>query len=100
MKHVTLDFKTEVALPSVHEAVRRFGVDLDHDTVEGAQLRFVFEGRGRSRTRTVSLFNPNSSNLNDTPRDRIIRRHLRLWGFDANLRRPVVAGGAVEAAAH
>lgn len=100
VKHVTLDFKTEVALPSVHEAIRRFGIDLDHDTVVGAQLRFVFEGRGRSRTRTVSLFNPNSSNLNDTPRDRIIRRHLRLWGFDANLRRTVVAGGAVEAAAH
>ena len=51
---------------------------LAYDTlvIDGVQIRFVFEGRGRSRFRTVSLFNPNSTNLSDTARDRVIRSYL------------------------
>ncbi len=100
VRRVSLEFKEAVGLPAVHDALREFGINLARDHVEGVHLRFTFEGSGRSRTRTVSLFNPNSSNLSDTPRDRIVRRHLKLWGFDANVRRAAVAGAALEAAAH
>jgi hypothetical protein len=100
VKHVSLDFKAAPTLSRVHDACAKFGIDLDQDTIEGVHLRFTFEGSGRSRTRTVSLFNPNSSNLSDTPRDRIIRRHLKLWGFDANVRRSAVASAPLEATAH
>lgn len=100
VRHVTLEFKDAVTLPHVHDALAAFGIDLVHDTIEGVHLRFTFEGSGRSRSRTVSLFNPNSSNLSDTPRDRIIRRHLKLWGFDANVQRATVEGAPLEAAAH
>ncbi len=100
VKRMSIDFREALSLAQVHEALSVFGIDLAGHTIEGVHLRFTFEGSGRSRSRTVSLFNPNASNLSDTPRDRIIRRHLNLWGFDANVRRAAVAGVAVEAATH
>ena len=63
------------------------------------RLQFIFEGKGRSKYRTVSLFNPNSSNLNDTDRDRVIRRYLKEWGIDASGRRTPLVAAANEAAA-
>jgi len=75
------------------------GVDLASDAIHGVRLQFIFEGKGRSKYRTVSLFNPNNSNLNDTERDRVIRRYLKEWGIDASGRRSPVEAAALEAAA-
>ncbi|MDP1826619.1 MAG: hypothetical protein Q8L48_25335 [Archangium sp.] len=100
VKRLVVEFRQAVAVPEVHEALQAHGVDADRDTIEGVHLRFNFEGSGRSRSRTVSLFNPNSSNLRDTPRDRVIRRHLKVWGFDANNRRVSLASSPLEATAH
>lgn len=100
VKRLTLDFKTALTLEQVREGLAAYGVQFPADTIEGVHLRFVFEGGGRARTRTVSLFNPNSSNLSDTPRDRVIRRHLKVWGIDANSRRQAVGSSAVQASAN
>jgi len=100
VKRLTLDFKAAPTLEQVRAGLQAYGVRIPGDTIEGLHLRFVFEGTGRSRTRTVSLFNPNSTNLSDTPRDRIVRRHLKVWGFDANSRRQAVGTGPLQAAAH
>ncbi len=100
VKRLCLDFRQGQGLAQVHQALQAHGVDVDDDAIEGVHLRFNFEGDGRSRSRTVSLFNPNSSNLRDTHRDRVIRRHLKLWGFDANHRRASLVAAPLEAATH
>lgn len=100
VKRLSIDFTEGQSLRQVHLALEAHGVTLGHDTVEGVHLRFTFEGASRSRSRTVSLFNPNSSNLRDTHRDRVIRRHLKLWGFDANHRLDSVAAAPLDAATH
>jgi hypothetical protein len=97
-KRVTLDLRPGLSLVAVHRALEHHGVDLDSDRVIGARLQFQFaEGRGRARFRTVSLFNPNSTNLRDTFRDRVIRRYLKEWGFDGS--RPAFPVGAAPVAA-
>ncbi len=81
----------------LHEVLRSQGIDVADDPIDGVRLQFQFEGKGRSRFRTVSLHNPNSTNLRDTTRDRLIRRYLKEWGFDANksaLALAASAGGA------
>lgn len=100
VKRLCLDFRQGQRLAQVHHALQAHGFDADCDAIEGVHLRLSFEGAGRSRSRTVSLFNPNSSNLRDTHRDRVIRRHLKLWGFDANHRRASVAAAPFDAATH
>ena len=100
VRRMTLDFREPLTTSRALEGLATFGVDVRRDTIDGVNLRFTFEGTGRSRTRTVSLFNPNSSNLSDTPRDRIIRRHLKRWGFDANAAHAAVGPAPLEALAH
>jgi hypothetical protein len=104
VQRLTAEFLQPLTVAAAHDALEECGVDLQRDTVEGVHLRVEFEGNGRSRTRTVSLCNPNSSNLSDTPRDRVIRRHLRVWGFDASAkaapRPPRPAPRREEAVAH
>lgn len=97
-QRVTLDFRPGLPLVAVHRALEHHGIDLDSDRVVGARLQFQFaDGHGRARFRTVSLFNPNSTNLRDTFRDRIIRRYLKEWGFDGS--RPAFPVGAPPLAA-
>jgi hypothetical protein len=100
VRRLTLDFREPLTTSRALEGLATFGVDVRRDIIDGVNLRFTFEGIGRSRTRTVSLFNPNSSNLSDTPRDRIIRRHLKRWGFDANAVHAAVGPAPLEALAH
>jgi hypothetical protein len=99
VKRVTLELKPGLAIEGVRIALDEHGVDLGVDTIDGVRLQFRFEGKGRTKYRTVSLFNPNSSNLNDTERDRVIRRYLKEWGIDASGRRKAVGAAAEEAAA-
>ncbi|MBM4377770.1 MAG: hypothetical protein FJ086_00455, partial [Deltaproteobacteria bacterium] len=94
-----LDLVPGLSIAEVHEALEAHGINAGDDAIEGVHLRFVFEGGGRSRTRTISLFNPNSTNLRDTARDRLIRGYLRAWGIDANVRKAAVAAPALQAAA-
>ncbi len=99
VKRVTVEMKPGFTVLGVRELLEQHGVDLATDTIHGVRLQFVFEGKGRSKYRTVSLFNPNSSNLNDTARDRVIRRYLKEWGIDASGRRSPLDAAAFEAAA-
>lgn len=99
VKRVTVEMKPGFTVLGVRGLLEQHGVDLANDTIHGVRLQFVFEGKGRSKYRTVSLFNPNSSNLNDTDRDRVIRRYLKEWGIDASGRRTSLEAAADEAAA-
>jgi hypothetical protein len=67
----------------LRELLAIHGVNLADDAIDGVHLRFQFDGCGRQKYRTVCLLNPNSTNLRDTGRDRLIRRYLREWSFDA-----------------
>ncbi len=99
VKRVTVEMKPGFTVLGVRGLLGEHGVDLASDAIHGVRLQFIFEGKGRSKYRTVSLFNPNSSNLNDTERDRVIRRYLKEWGIDASGRRSPVEAAALEAAA-
>jgi hypothetical protein len=84
VKRIHLELDSGLDLYEVHDALDASGVDPVSDVIDGVRLLFTFQGTGRSRQRTVSLHNPNSSNMRDTQRDRVIRRYLREWGFDAS----------------
>jgi len=99
VKRVTVEMKPGFTVLGVRGLLDEHGVNLASDAIHGVRLQFVFEGKGRSRYRTVSLFNPNSSNLNDTDRDRVIRRYLKEWGIDASGRRTPLEAAANEVAA-
>ena len=87
VKRVAVDLVPGLALCEVHGVLEEHGLDLQTDEILGVRLQLRFEGKGRQRYRTVSLFNPSSTNLCDTRRDRIIRRHLKEWGIDATVDR-------------
>lgn len=99
VKRVIVEMKPGFTVLGVRGLLEQHGVDLASDTIHGVRLQFVFEGKGRQKYRTVSLFNPNSSNLNDTDRDRVIRRYLKEWGIDASGRRSPLEAVALQAAA-
>jgi hypothetical protein len=99
VKRVTIEMKPGLSVEGVRMVLAEHGVDLAVDAIDGVRLQFRFEGKGRTKYRTVSLFNPNSSNLNDTERDRVIRRYLKEWGIDASGRREAVGAAVLEAAA-
>lgn len=98
VKRVTVELKPGFTGVGVRPLLAAHGVDLTNDEIHGVRLWFRFAGKGRQKYRTVSLFNPNSSNLNDTARDRVIRRYLKEWGIDASGRRPALEAAAFEAA--
>jgi len=99
VRRVIVELTPGLAMPQVHAALADHGLDAENDTIDGIHLRFTFDGGGRSRTRTISLFNPNSSNLRDTARDRLIRSYLQHWGIDGAFRQSAVAAPALAAAA-
>lgn len=76
-----VDCREGMSVAEVHRAARAAGIDLTLDPIEEVCLRFLFAGKGRSRTRTVRI-RPQGTNLADIPRDRIIRECLREWRFD------------------
>jgi hypothetical protein len=82
IRRVTVELEPGLPQARMVHAIESLGLRLREDGVDGARLLFVFEGSGRSRQRTVSIANPNSTNLRDTDRDRIIRRCLRDWSID------------------
>jgi hypothetical protein len=100
VRRVTVGLVPGLSLREVRDGLAAYGVDLLSDTIEGVRLQFLFEGKGRCKCRTISLVNPNSTNLNDTERDRVIRQYLREWGIDASERRETVAPAAGQAALH
>lgn len=97
-KRLTLEMKPGLSIEGVRMVLDEHGVDLANDPIDGIRLQFMFQGKGRSKYRTVSLFNPSSSNLNDTDRDRVIRRYLKEWGIDAGARAALEAAAAAPAA--
>ncbi|MBI5531797.1 MAG: hypothetical protein HY898_03720 [Deltaproteobacteria bacterium] len=99
VRRIIVEMKPGLSIEGVRMVLAEHGVDLGTDAIQGVRLQFRFEGKGRSRFRTVSLFNPNSSNLRDTDRDRLIRRYLKEWGIDASGRREAVEAAALETAA-
>lgn len=99
VRRVIVELQRGLKMHEVHLALDDQGIDVAHDAIDGVQLCFEFAGAGRSRNRTVSVFNPNSTNLHDTPRDRVIRHYLRQWGIDATERNAAVAAPALQAAA-
>lgn len=97
---LTLEFEPNLTLVEVRQALLQHGIRLDETCIDGVHLQFAFaEGKGRARLRTVSLANPNSTNLKDTPRDRVIRRYLQEWHIDASRSDFALAVPAVQAAA-
>lgn len=99
VRRVVVDLQPGLSLARARLVLEDHGIDVAHDVIDGVHLRFTFAGSGRSRFRTISLANPNSTNLHDTPRDRVIRHYLSQWGIDATVRAAAVAAPALEAAA-
>ncbi len=99
VRSVTVDLGARLTLAAARELLLEHGVALGTDELTAVQLQFRFEGKGRASQRTVSLKNPNSSNLCDTRRDRLIRRYLKEWGIDASGSRPAVEPLLLEDAA-
>jgi hypothetical protein len=91
IRRVTVELEPGLPHERMLRAVESLGLRVGSDSIDGARLLFVFEGSGRSRQRTVSIANPNTSNLRDTDRDRVIRRCLRDWNIDAD-RAPAAMG--------
>ena len=95
VKRVTVELKRGLNLFGVRRALEAHGLAFDGEMIDGVHLQFVFSyGTGRARFRTVSLHNPNNTNLRDTPRDRVIRRYLKEWGIDENRNRFALAASA------
>lgn len=83
VRRIAFDFESGLSLREIRHALTEHGVLLDGDLVDGMRVQFEFaEGKGRARFRTVSIHNPNSTNLTDSARDRTIRRYLKEWRFD------------------
>ncbi len=45
------------------------------------KISFTLKGYGRQNRRTIEISIPNTSNLNDTPRDHLIMKYLMEWGI-------------------
>ncbi len=100
VKRLAIDFVPGLTMLGVHQALAEHGTVLNGEAVDGVRLQFRFaEGKGRGRFRTVSLFNPNSTNLCDTHRDRVIRRYLKEWGIDESRSAFTLASPTFQAAA-
>jgi hypothetical protein len=96
---ITVKLEPNLTLADVRRTLLQHGVRLDGDLVDGIRLQFEFaQGKGRARFRTVSLFNPGSTNLRDTPRDRVIRRYLKEWRIDESRSAFALAASPVQVA--
>jgi len=93
---VTVDIKPS-AKGDIRPVLEKHGVDLAVDEIHAIRLQFRFDATGRARYRTVSLTQPNYSNLTDTERDRVIRRYLMEWGIDARGARTLDSAGVEDA---
>lgn len=83
VKRITVELKRGLTQFGVRKALEEHGLAFDGQMIDGVHLQFTFSyGVGRARFRTVSVHNPNNSNLRDTHRDRVIRRYLKEWGID------------------
>lgn len=100
VRRITLELEPNLMLAEARRALIQHGVRLDGRFLEGIRLQFEFaQGKGRARFRTVSLFNPGSTNLRDTPRERVIRRYLKEWHIDESRSAFALAASSVQAAA-
>ena len=100
VKRLAFDLVPGLTMVDVHQALADHGTLFIGEAIDGVRLQFQFaEGKGRGRFRTVSLFNPNSTNLRDTKRDRVIRRCLKEWHIDESRSAFVLAAPAVQAEA-
>jgi len=84
VKRLIFEFVPGLTMEGVSARLQERGISLAAAAIDAVQLRFTFEGTGRGKDRTASLYLPNRSNLNDTPRDRLIRRYLKEWRIDAS----------------
>ncbi len=85
VRRVVVDLEPSLSLEAAHRTLAEHGVDMLVADIDSVQLEVRFHGIGRGRIRTVHLANPNTSNLRDTKRDRVIRSYLQEWGIDAAL---------------
>ncbi len=100
VKRMAIDLVPGLTMVGVHQALLAHGLVLSSDAIDGVRLQFrSAEGKGRGRFRTVSLFNPNSTNLRDTKRDRVIRRYLKEWHIDESRSAFALAATAFQASA-
>lgn len=83
VRKLTIDFAPNLRPDNVRRVLAEHRIPAAGDLTDGLRIQFEFaDGVGRARFRTASLQNPNSTNLSDTKRDRIIRRYLKEWGID------------------
>ena len=100
VKRVIVELVRGLTLDGVRAVIEEHGLTFDGGLIDGVRIQFEFgDAKGRARFRTVSLHNPNSTNLRDTRRDRIIRRCLKEWGIDESRSAFAMAVPAVQAAA-
>ena len=81
VRRLTIDLAPNLRPDDVRRVFADHRIPADGSLADGVRIQFEFgDAKGRARFRTVSLYNPNSTNLRDTKRDRIIRRYLKESG--------------------
>jgi len=100
VRRLTIDLAPNLRSDDVGQVFADHRISADGSLADGVRIQFEFgDAKGRARFRTVSLYNPNSTNLRDTKRDRIIRRYLKEWGIDESRSAFSMAAPAVKIAA-
>lgn len=66
---------------SMYSLLQEFAPNPEQVNVRHARMRFKFAGKRNAGQRTITLTEPNSSNLGDDDYDRIIEKCLCRWGL-------------------
>lgn len=83
MNEVSLHFEPPVPVETVREQALCHQFDLQLVDITEVTLKVTLSKNGASRTRTVHLRSPNTSNLNESQSDRSIREYLAEVGLYA-----------------
>lgn len=54
-------------------------LDFNYINIFSVKIKFKFANSGRNNRRTIEITEPNISNLNESPRDNLIKKYLKLW---------------------
>ena len=61
------------------EIIEASKLDLNYIKIFSVKIRFKFANSGRNNRRTIEITEPNISNLNESPKDNLIKKYLKNW---------------------
>ncbi len=73
-------FKSDFRHPNeLIKKLKEINLNIENIKILKAGIQFVFEGTGRSKSRTIYITAPNASTISDNPKDEIITKCLVDW---------------------